>query len=193
MSRERVTVLRTHGPIATKRFRMNARGQIQKTGYGKAKYFRVQQYDVSNVKELAALLALLENDLLRICNPRRATSRYLPEKDAAPCSPRRQDRRGGHVRASLPSLAHARYRWRTLSGRLRSHHGSGGRDRASDRAASIRLPRRELRMAVVLVAERRQDRHPFGPSLVLVVYSAQRHRSAPLGKCRQSASRLQAD
>jgi len=53
---DRVTVLRTFGPLATKRVIRNDAGEIEFVDYDKARYFRFTEHGVFDLLSLAALL-----------------------------------------------------------------------------------------------------------------------------------------
>jgi hypothetical protein len=58
-----VTVLRTHGPLATKRIGYNRKtGKHRIADYGRARVFSVKQHQVSNIHQSAALLDTLGQD-----------------------------------------------------------------------------------------------------------------------------------
>jgi predicted P-loop ATPase len=58
-----LTVLRTLGPLATKKFSADPRtGEVVKTPYGNAKWFSAETVEITNIYGLSAKLSALEND-----------------------------------------------------------------------------------------------------------------------------------
>src|SRR4051794_34306714 len=57
-----VTVLRTLGPLATKRVIRNTDGGIEFVDYDKAKYFRITEHSVYDLLSLAVVLDAIRTD-----------------------------------------------------------------------------------------------------------------------------------
>jgi hypothetical protein len=76
-----VSILRAHNTIATKRFYLDRKGAVRKTGYANAKWFAVETASASGICELATLLARLEGETNRFI----VRGSLLPNADAARC------------------------------------------------------------------------------------------------------------